>query len=333
MQSRKKQNMELEMKIRKQKKLQNIMLLAIVAVMAAAIAWMVWDAQSRRFVLRVNGERIETTDLRMLSVLSELPINDSTIDILMEDLKRYVILMQMARENGIKMTDDERSANEFQAQLMAGFIEEANPGALYFANERRMGEFVGAISTLWPALVNKLVVPTYVVEDEEEFEDELRLHMEQLVADGTETWVKFLARDSLEDIMAPAMELTGGENFEFDFDAIAAEYCVLGTGLEPMLFTDFQSAYGVWDIIGIHPSELEVGQHSQTLTGSEYFFILYIDGRNPPELDDAAVREEFRENFIMRKSEEIFWEMLQAEMDSANVTINRRAYDSLFARQ
>ena len=329
MQSRKKQNQEVERKIRNQKRVHAAVFFAIIAVVVLAIAWVIWDTQNRRFIMTFNGERVETNDFRLVAVLADMPINDATRHHILEDLKMYMTIMQMANRYGITISPQEREENEIQARLIREMLEIASPGIMNFTTDRRIGEFVGIFQQLLPGLVDELVVGDFEV-DEEEFARELAEHIELLIEQGTETWVKYLAAETREALFYPALALQAGEDdFDFDFDAIALEYCILQTGTEPILLTEFLSIYGIWDIIGIDPRDIPVGHPTQTLEGINHFFIAYIHDRRPPELDYDEIEEEFRENFILFGATEIFWDMLLEEIGRASVQINHRVFDTL----
>ena len=323
MQSRKKQNLEVERKIKRQKRMYAAVFAAICLAVVIVIGWVVWDTQNRRFIMTFNGERIATGDFRFISVLNQTPINEFTRDEIMRELMTFLTVMQMGERYGLGFTQEELDENELRAAFYRELIEQNAPGALGFIDDRRMGMFFGLFEQVGTRLIDYLITDYEV--DEEQFEQELEWHIDMLIQDGSEVYVKYLALDPEADNTDAYIAIASPE--ETDFDEIASMYCVLGTGIEPVNIEEFAAEYG------LHIDEwlagLPVGQHSSVIHGTDYSFIFYVYNRIEPELDLDEVGQEFREGFEQRIRSNIFFEQLEGWVLEAEYELNHRVFDTI----
>ena len=327
MQSRKKQNLEVERKLKRQKKKYLAVFAALCLVVVIAIGWVVWDTLDRRYIMTFNGERIATGDFRFISILEDVPINEFTRYDILRELKTYVTLMQMADRLGVGYTPEEQVENEAAGEMWRGIIEQNAHIPLGFIDDRRIGEFMNFHALLVPRLID-LVIYDYEVTlelDEDMFAEELGWHIEWLVEQGTEVLVKYMALYPWEDHVEVAIELADPEGF--DFDDIASRFCVLGTGLEPININDFATQYGV--PIDDWLAGLPIGQFSPQLQGNEYDFFFYIYGRREPELDLEDVTQEFRENYELNIRRSIFSRRLEEWIEEAEYELNLRVFNTI----
>ena len=324
MQSRKKQNLEVERKIKKQKRMYLGVFCGIVAVVVLVIGWLVWDAQSQRWIMTFNGERISTGDFRFMSHLTGQPINEFTRYDLLNELMVFLTVLQRGEAHGVGLTSDEIAANEVEARELRVLMEGGHVGALGFISDRRIGELMGAFDQVGLRLMDIFIE---YVPDEEEFRelfDELVAHeMEQ----GTEIMVKFMAtetRDGFDEMHA--LYILHQE--EFDFDDLARRFCVLQTGLEPMSLDDFVFQYGIWT----HEWDLRltrVGDISPLMTGENYFFIVYVEEHREPELDLEELEADSREFFILQRRQGLFQELVNEWVLEADYEINYRVFNNI----
>ena len=327
MQSRKKQNLELERKIKRQKRTYALVFAAICLAVVIVIGWVAWDAQNRRFIMTFNDERISTGDFRFVSILEQVPIDEFTRNDIMDELKTMLTIMQMAERHGVGFTPEEQASNEEMGAFWRGILEQDVPGAVGFIDDRRIGELMNVYVQLVPRLVDVLITEYEV--DEEDFEEWFELHREMLIQEGTEVLVKYMAQDNLESHNAAVVELTAGD--DFDFDDIASRHCILQTGLEPISLDEFEARFNVF--VDDWLAELPIGQFSPSFTpaqhGSEYYLNFYIYDRVEPELDLAEVRREFRENYVRDLKTEMFFERLPGWVAEAEYELNHRVFDTI----
>ena len=324
MQSRKKQNLEVERKIKRQKKIYAAVFAAICMAVVIVIGWVVWDTQNRRFIMTFNGERIATSDFRFMSVLSQMPINEFTRDDILHELMTFLTVMQMGEYYQLGFTGEELEEIETNAAFFREIMEQGgSPGMLGFIDDRRMGEFLGLFEFVGARLIDYLITDYEV--DEEQFEAELEWHIETLIREGSEVFVKYMALDPAADNIDAAIELSAINGI--DFDDIASRFCVLGTGLEPIDINDFAANYGV------HIDEwfagLPVGQHSSILHGTDYSFYFYVYDRIEPELVLEEVEREFRDRFELELRQGIFFERLEGWVAEAEFELNHRVFDTI----
>ena len=327
MQSRKKLNLEVERKLKRQKRTYAAVFAAICLAIVMVIGWFVWDTQNRRIIMTFNGERIATNDFRLVSILNDTPINDFTRYEILEELKSFIMVMQMGEELGLGFTDEELENTATNAAFYREMIGHHAPGLLDFIDDRRLGDFLGLFEFVGSRLVDYLITDYEVYQelDEELYAEELERHIERLIQEGTEVLVQYMALDPWEDNTEVHFELSIPG--EIDFLDIASRHCVLGTGLEPMDIHDFAMEFGV--PIDAWLAGLPIGQFSPELHGSEYSFFFYVYNRIEPELDLEEITEIFREHFELSIRHRIFFERLRGWVADADVDINRRVFDTI----
>ena len=339
MQSRKKKNLEVERRVKAQKKLHAGVFAAIVLAVLIAVAWLVWDAQNRRFIMTFDGERISTGDFRFVGHVLALRQDPGAPGFnrfqVLDELISLLAVIDMGEEYADGFTQEEREIGLDMAVSHRQWMQEMNYSLGYIGNER-MAELLG-IMELWhvvPRIVEEFVERGYYVLDEEEFAEELTLHIERLIEEGTEVYVKYMATYERDGFNEAALELVSEDGF--DFDDLISRFSVLETGHEPINLTEFLAQYGIWQTWNLEG--LPIGQFSSTLEGSEYFFIAYIYDRVEPELDLEEVEEDFRESFLFSRSFGIFIERLEerveyaheqlANPENARFRLNQRVFDS-----
>ena len=323
MQSRKKQNLEVERKIKRQKKMYVAVFAAIALAVVIVIGWVVWDTQNRRFIMTFNGEPVSTGDFRFISILDQQPINEFTRYAILDELLTLLTIMDMADRYGVGFTPEEQAENEESGAFWRDMLEQGVTGALGFIDDRRIGEFMGLHAQVVPRLID-LLITDYEI-DEIEFEEALEQQINWLIESGTEVLVKYMAQDTTESHQEAIIELTADE--DFDFDDIASRHCVLQTGLTPININDFAAEFGVE--IDAWLSGLPIGQFSPTLHGTDYYFNFYVYDRIEPELDLEEIESEFRENFIQNIRTNIFFELLPGWVAEAEYELNRRVFDTI----
>ena len=327
MQSRKKRNLEIERKKKQQKMFHLGVLAAIALVAVIVIGWVVWDTQNRRFIMTFQGERIATGDFRLMGVMNQQPINDFTRHSLLNELLAYLIIMDMGNRYGVGFTPEEIQANTIEASDIRSWIEGGAPGSLGFISDRRLGEFMHAFEQIGRRLIDLLVE---YIPDEDELREITDEHIERLIEDSTEIYVKFVAATFWDDFTDVALELVADEGF--DFDDIIERHCVIGEGIEPISMFDFIVEYGAWDADWDFIRTLAVGDFTFVIPGNEFQFILYIYDRILPEFDLDELDEikaELRENFILSRSMDIFFDMLDEWVSQAEFELNHRVFDTI----
>ena len=327
MHSRKKQNLEVERKLKRQRKAHLAVFAALCLVVVIVISWVVWDTQNRRFIMTFNGERVLTNDFLLMSVLTDQPINDFTRYVILDDLLRTLTLLDMGERYGVGFTPEERAENESVAAMWLGMFEQEAPGMFGFIDPARMGEFIGLDEQVVPRLVD-LLITEYEL-DEDEFEEVFEMHVEWLIEQGTEVFVKYMAQDTSDSHQDAVIELTA--NDDFDFDDIASRHCVLQTGLEPITLQEFEMRFNVH--VDDWLAGLPIGQYSPTFSplqhGTEYYINFYVYDRVPPELDLVTIERELRDDWIQHGKMSTFFELLPGWIADAEYELNLRVFDTI----
>ena len=321
---RKRQNLEIERKKRLQRKMYLGVFSAICLVVVIIIAWVVWDTQNRRWIMTFNGERVATSDFRFMAFLNQQQIDDSTRHSILFELKSYLAVLQAGERHGVGYTLEELAELTEEARQSRIMFEQGHTGMLGFIGDRRMGELLGAFERVGSRLTDLLIE---YEPDEEEFEEMFEEVVQQEMEAGRQVMIKYMAtedRHGFDEVHAQEFLLVE----DFDFDAIAARHCVLGTGLEPISLDDFITEHSIlserWEM-----DTVSIGDVSQLIEGMEHYFIIYVVEHVDPELDLEELRIEFREALITQRSRAIFMDMVTDWVDESVYELNRRVYDNI----
>ena len=330
MQSRKKQNLEVERKIKQQKRMYAAVFAAICLAVVIVIGWVVWDTQNRRFIMTFNGERIETGDFLFISMLDGRPLDGFTRYAILDELLSVLTIMDLAERYGDGFTDEEQIANEELGASWRLWVDQETPGALGFIDNRRMGEFLNLHANVVPRLIDRLITDADIdaAFDDEMFREGLESHIAFLIEQGMEVYVKYMAQDTMESHQEAVVYLTADD--DFDFDDIASRHCVLGTGLEPISLHEFE------ELFGVHVDDLQaglpVGQFSFTFSpefhGSGYYLIFYVYEHVEPDLELDEIEQEFLEFYVQNLRESIFLERVPGWVEEAEYELNYRVFDT-----
>lgn len=324
MQKRKKQNLEKERKIKKQKKMTLGVLCGIALVVVAVIGWLVWDAQNQRWIMTLNGERIATADFRFMSHLTGQPINEFTRYDLLHELMVFTSILQRGEIEGVGLTPEELATNEVEARELRVLMEGGHAGALGFISDRRIGELMGAFDQVGTRLMDMLIE---YVPDEEEFQGLFEELVAHEMEEGREIMVKYMAthtRDGFDEMHATYIL----HQEDFDFDDLTRRFSVLETGLEPMNLDEFIQRYGIWT----HEWDLRltrVGDISPLMTGEDYYFIVFVDEHIDPELDLEELEADAMEMFILQRRQALFQELVDEWVREAVYEINHRVFNNI----
>ena len=326
MQSRKKQNLELERKLRKQKRMYLGVFCGIVMVIVLVVGWLVWDTQNRRWIMTFNGERVATADLRFMAALTGQQLNEFSRYEMLHELMVFLSILQRGDALGVGLTAEERANNEIEASNLRPMFEGEHVGALGFISDMRIGELMGAFDQVGTRLMDMFIE---YVPDEEEFREVFDEVVAHEIAQGREIMVKFMATETRHGFDDMHATYIFGQD-EFDFDDLARRFCVLQTGLEPMNLEDFREQYGVWDWNNDWDLTLtRVGEISPLMTGNDYYFIVFIDEHILPDMDLEELEAEVREMFVLQRRRDLFQDLVNQWVNEADYNINHRVFDNI----
>ena len=217
MPDRKARNREIERMKKTKQLITKGILAAIATLVVAAIIWVVWDVQNRRWVMTFGGERIATAELSFFDV-NFGNVNISTpqgYDTIMGELQNSLAILQRAELHGITLTEEEQAIAMNNAR---DFSDWAGFTALSID---RMAEYFSVGPFLLPQLL-EIYTPYYEI-DQEEFEDYLAFVRATAYVDWVTMEARQLAIFNPEEDLDRVLATIGTPQFdamveEFAFD-------------------------------------------------------------------------------------------------------------------
>jgi len=320
MESRKKRNLEIEKKVKQRKLMWNIGFVAALIVIVAAIGWVVWDTQSRQWIMTFEGMRIPTTDFRFFATSHNVPINEDTRPDIMADLMNTLMVSHRAEALGLGLTQEDMvELLEGAAQFRAVW-EQFAPGALDFIEDERIAEIHGALGVLAERLMDHYV--PYYPTDTPEFETGFQQWRDENEAGFANFSVMYLtgfSQEELEEVRYRAIN----EDVEFT-DLVDA----FGTNIDehgivwPMELDEFIEQFGLFEFEE-ELFNLEEGEWSRVLPAGFNYFLVYMDTRFIPE-EDVLI-----EQYTIERRASIFVDILIEWVENANYRINNRVFNTI----
>jgi hypothetical protein len=309
MESRKKQNLEIErQKKSKQRTFTAVLTIAIIAAVGL-LGFAVWDNINRRTIMTFEGENIATSDFRFFNAMQQ-PSPDSRYNAL-DGLLRTLTLLNQAEAHNLRVTPEQ------QAELMsdaAMLREQANwqqPGMLNFITDNRIAQ-INSIEFFLDSLIDIYITQDFEI-DEDEFAEALEEHRENVVPWLADMQIKYAASLDPAEIATTFM----GEDEDI-------------SAFEPVDFIEFTQDIGIslenWQHFQ-NIVNLEVGEVLQLVEMNGVFYNILMYER---VLEDESIEEaeaSFRENFTNEAREDAFFELLESWVANANYSLNNRAFN------
>jgi hypothetical protein len=291
----------------------------VLVAIVAGIGWMIWDNYSRSFVLRFEGQRIHTNELRFLMV-DESP---EGIEAGMEALIEYLTILHRADQHGFGLTDEEREMWEWI--ILSQF------GEVPFITPARFGEFIsvapGPDGMIWERLMNYYIPEFLVVLDEEQLAIDLAAYKAANLTNYLETESKFLLIEEYEEAAAAYAQLLAGE---LDFDAAIRLYDPWydeESGIIEVPLGSLISWAGLDAAQTAAVMALQTGEMSELIfldeEGFQSHLIIYIESRE--EIDEAAIEVSFRQQTILHERNRMLSDLVPQWIRQANYSRNNRA--------
>jgi hypothetical protein len=222
----------------------------------------------------------------------------------------------------VGLTADEREEMTEMAQMYREWFSQESPGALNFITDRRMAELLG-VEHVSDRLMD-IYVPTYNV-DEVEFSQILADYMEENAHHYAELEAKFIMSGSFDTLLAVREMAEEGA----DFDDLVREFCIFyndETGVEIIDPQELVWGYSLMGERGDSILNLQEGEISPVISmdaGMALLVQMYrrVDG------NEEEIAEDVRGRFIMERRHEVFREMVQGWVDTADYSINRRVFN------
>jgi hypothetical protein len=318
--NRKLQNRERERQKKHRARLITTVFIAVAAMVIAAVVWVVWDTQSRSWILRFEGQRIHTNDLRAFIGDGSPEAKEAGMDILLE----YLTLLHRAEQHGLGLNDEEREMWEW----MVG----SEFGEVPYLSLSRLTDFVtaspGQFGIVWERLMDWYIHESLVFIDEERFAAELAEQIEENYLHYLNTDVNFIFIEELEDAEAARVLLLTGER---TFEEIVREYDPWfdeEEGVNVLPLRDFP-----WDMMTPEQTEmilaLQVGDISELIAwGDDEFashLILYVVERE--EVDLGEIERDLRNFQIFNERNRMMTDLVAQWVRNVSYTRNERAFN------
>jgi len=314
MDSRKKRNREIENKRRQKRRIFTGVLVVLILACVAALGYGVWDMMNRRTIMTFNGERVHSRYFRYLLYTSQDPWGE---------LEQSLVMREAAERHNITLTSDQREqltnwatsqrAELSAHQINANFITDAQVADLW-----SMAFYMESLMDIY--------VPDFE-HDEDEFLEILEEFHDMIIAEATNTMVKFIYSNDEDEIRA----VTEAFAEYGDFAAAVAAYWVPyeETGLVPVSLGDFIDNFHLWD----YAEELhahEEGEISDIIEEHHMFILMFMYEKDVVdyEMIDQMIEAE-REWFIGHSRQQVFMEIMNGWIDDADIEWNERAVERL----
>ena len=317
MQNRKKMNQAIERQKTGKRRLSQLIAGIIIAAIVAAIVWIVWDVQSRRWIVEFEGRRIATSELQLHGVLEGM---DHTFGpdqaFLVDSIVQAEVLLQKAREAGIYLTEEEREITlamaEANHELFPNIPVErvAELLSLDFSFTTLLQRVMAHYATYEPDPFAFAAEFTEYVENHRA-DYELRSTVSQVIlSDNRDALVAVqeAAPTTPEAFEALARELVFTEDEQGVFEA-------------PIM--SFVEWFGLLDNSG-ELFGLQEGEMSSIIdVGDGEYILVLMTSR--PGITDGEIEAMYRERIVIERGAEAFMELLDTWTQEANYRVNQRA--------
>jgi hypothetical protein len=317
--NRKAQNKELERQKKNRNRLAAFIGILVLLVVAAGVTWVVWDTQSRSWIMRFEGQRIPVNELRVLMQGDTAEDRQMALD----ELTTILTLLNRAERHGAGLTEDERNMWAWLVSMEWG----ENP----FIPAERLGEFIAAEQgEIWVRLLDIYIPESFVFIDEEQFAVDFENYKETNRAQYMDMNVMYILIDEREDAEAAYARLLAGEA---TFEEIVREFnewledddevftMPIHTLIEEAMFSPEEAAMLM---------ELQAGEFSGLIEwgmqfGLETNMMVYVVNRD--EADENEMAASLRRRQIDNERHWMLFDLVPQWVAQADYTVNRRALD------
>lgn len=344
---RKLRNREIEQKKRRNARLAATIFIAVAAVLVLGIVWVVWDTQSRSWIVRFEGERIHTNELRaFMPIAADADERQETLDFLIERL----VLLDRAEAAGLALDEEDL---EFWTWFITQEI-----GSSDFISDIRLAQLfttipdMGFVSVIWDGLAQHYIPDMLIFIDEDQFAIDLAEYKEA-------NWNRYATIEvllAIPETMEEAEEmrervLSGEITFEELMREIMADIedpeavedgdepnC--GCGEEVCINEGTEEELTTWNLLevftqaGLTPEDeealltLQAGEMSEIVNwvamwDEEMPMIVYVVSREEP--DEQEIHNALRTRRVDERRSELFLGLIPQWIDDADIRINQRA--------
>jgi len=321
MQNRKKQNKEIERQLKQRQKLTMAIFIAIAAIVALAVAWVIWDTQNRRWVMTFEGERVSAMELQFFGDMYNMPLFDEdSRNFLMEELRGTLAVIHRAEQHNVRLTADEIE----ELEMMAEWFGDGQLGT------QRVVELMSSWSP-WMGLggqmrerLTDIYVPTYEP-DPMEFAEEMQRYMDEQAFHYADMQVKYIVSQDMNALVEAWHRADEGEDFD-ELIRIFSLFYDEEEGITTLDAIELIEMYQIFDesewrtII-----DLQEGEFSRIVDGDGIHFIVLMYSR---EDNEQEARDSFHQQFVEQGRAIVFDELVREWASTANFTVNNRSLNS-----
>jgi hypothetical protein len=324
--SRKQRNMEIEKRVKTRRTTTLLIMACIAGVLAAVVAFMVWSNINAAHLMVWNGQRIPTSDLRYIHVRDiGDQISPESRAWAMESLQFSLAILDMAEENNIGLTAAQRTESLTVAQDIRNWLNDGGVGGwLRGVSNNRMAELNSAMEHLITPLVDTLVLE--YDPDPELFEADFEMYYAQNWLAHADLQIKFAVSEDFDELNQGFVDWM----LHQDFDRFVREHSTFydeDEGIDVMDAALFMNLFNVDDWNRAVIMELQPGEASHIfhMGGVDAWVVVYMYQRE--EADAWAMRWEFWQEAVNSGRMEIFFDMVEERVESAEVELNQRAWE------
>ena len=316
MQNRKKMNQAIERKKTGKRRLSKLITGIVIAALVAAIVWIVWDVQSRRWIVEFEGRRIAAAELQLHGILEGMDYTFGPDQaFLIDSIVQAEVLLQKARDAGIYLTEEE--------QELTMMMAEANSELFPNVPADRVAELL-SLDMNFTTMLQRIMTHYATYEpDPVAFATEFAEYVENHRADYElrSTTAQVVIADN-EDVLVALKAQAPTTSEEFETFAREMVFLTPEEGVFEAPIMSFVEWFGMFD----HSGELfalQEGELSSVIEVNGEYVLVFMASR--PGITDAAIEEMYRERIVIERGAEAFMDLLQTWMDEADYRVNERA--------
>jgi len=323
MQNRKKVNKEIERKKRNHRRMSNLIVGVVIAIVVLGLSWIGWDVYRRSYVMTLDGQRISTSELHVHAFMNGIhDLSDpETLDFAIEQLVSHRAMMQQAEDAGLSITTEERE----QAREIVAANREwwGLPNA---APTNVTAEILAERDFLIDQVFEHFVPPYTPNPGEHEEELEQYIENSRFQYEVNRTEAQFIMNED-RAVLDNIKELMATDSA--DFEEFIRTYCITYSpevDIEFMAINDIINSFGLFEHF-FTLQELQAGETSDVIESDGVYLLVYMQNR--PSVTDAEIEESFFERIADERRRETFTELRQSWTDAASFTLNQRAINAL----
>ena len=313
MQSRKKRNLEIEREKMRNRRISKSIGALVILVICAGIAWFAVGMYQRSWIMRFEGQRISTNELRFVMGLQDWWLSPEEVkDRAMNDLVEILTVMHHANRLGLGMTNEERDAT----------LETLERGVI---SQTRMAEYFN-VDNMMERLF-EYFIPDLIL-DPEVYRYDIAAYLEERRPFYQQTEIMYILNDDFGVMLSVLESMENDPNA--DFGTFVMMYCNEHIDFEQeepemLSLAHLEHVVNPFEMLAL--IDMQPGETSDIIMFGDSFLLLHMHSR--AETPDSEIQEIFLSNLARQARLEAFNEFFQQLVEHARFEINQRALDAL----